>query len=191
METGILQTLLFFCVITSVTPGPSNILVLTASASGGVYRALRPYFGVCIGVPLMVFSVSYIAVTLGNEVFAQFEYIKYLGISLMLYLGYKMATSGKTSLDKYEKQVPSFTGVLFFQWLNPKAWAMVLSTLAIVGHDYYYVPTLIYLVIGFPATALWLLSGGVLRKYLLGTNREIWMNRVLGTSLASTGVFLV
>ena len=191
METNTLNTLLLVCVITSITPGPSNIIVLAASVYGGISFAIRPYLGVCIGLPLMVFCVSYISVIIGSDIFEKAQYLKYFGIMLILYLSYKIITSSRTSLNCGKRSTASFTKVLLLQWLNPKAWAIVLSTLTIAGHEYYYMPALIYIIVIFPCAGLWLVLGGLLRKNFLGTNKEIWMNRILGGLLASTALFLV
>lgn len=177
------------CVITAVTPGPNNFIVLSASANQGKLKAVGPYLGVCLGFPLMVFVVSYLSIVLGGEFLKHLSFIKYFGIAFLLYLSFKLITSNSTNDSQYMQL--SFWQTFFFQWANPKAWAMVLSTLAIVGVDYYPLPSIVYLVVIFPCVGVWLVFGDLLKKHFIGTHREVVLNRVLGVILALSTMMMI
>lgn len=189
IDDSSLRALVIMCIITAVTPGPNNFIVLSASASEGKLGALPPYLGVCLGFPLMVFTVSYLSVVLGGDFLKNLYFVKYLGVAFLLYLSFKLISSKST--HKIQCFQLSFIQAFLFQWANPKAWAMVLSTLAIVGMDDYQLPALVYLVVVFPCVGVWLLFGDLLKKYVVGTYKEIILNRILGSVLAVSTIMLL
>lgn len=113
------------------TPGPNNLMLMTSSARFGIGRTVPHMIGVCLGFPLMVLVIG-----LGlGEVFTQFPALKTIlkyGAAIYLLwmawtlLGLKIgATDGGTRPLRVHESV-------LFQWINPKAWAMAVSFVALV-----------------------------------------------------------
>ena len=55
--------------------------------------------------------------------------IKFLGLSYLLYLAYRIATSAPDSLEGGRSRPLSFFEAALFQWINPKAWMMGISAI--------------------------------------------------------------
>ncbi len=104
-------------------------------------------FGFAPSIPHMLgissgFFVMALAVGLGlAEVFTRlpwiYEFLKWVGALYMLYLAWRIATSGapeETNPDGRAAKPMSFLSAAAFQWVNPKAWVMA------VGASSTYVP---------------------------------------------------
>jgi threonine/homoserine/homoserine lactone efflux protein len=132
--------MLAFAFATSITPGPNNTLVMMTAANWGFRASLPVFFGVVSGFLLMVFAVG-----LGlGEVFAAWPLahtiLKWACFAWLLFLAWKIAQAGRPNLDpKREtggaassKARPlSFGQLVFFQWMNPKAWMMAVGSIAL------------------------------------------------------------
>jgi threonine/homoserine/homoserine lactone efflux protein len=117
---------LLFAVVAAVTPGPSNVMLTAAGAAGGVLRGLPCLLGVTIGMGLMMFVVP---LGLGSLVLghpAAVAALKWLGGGVLLWLAWKIATSGAASRPAGQRPV-GFAGAALFQWVNPKSWLVSVS----------------------------------------------------------------
>ena len=91
------QTLGFlaFAVVAAITPGPSNIILASTGANAGIRRGLPCLLGVTLGMGLMMFTVAF---GLGSVVLdrpAILTALKWAGAALLLWLAWKIATSGR------------------------------------------------------------------------------------------------
>lgn len=185
-------SLLIFCMSTSITPGPNNMLMLLSGVKYGVKPSLPHFWGICVGFVLMV---DIVGIGLG-EVFAHYPVIhtvmKYVGAIYMLYLSYKtiFASDHLTiAKDNRSKPFTMLQGVLF-QWVNPKAWIMaigVISTFTVVNKSIWFqlIPiSIIYFIAMIPSVLFWLIGGATLRKYLDNPRHLRIFNWTMGVLLA-------
>lgn len=89
MTAELLVAFIAFAFVTSVTPGPNNMMLLTSGVNFGLRRSVPHMLGISLG-----FMVLVIAVGLGlGELFTQFpplyEVLRYLGAAYLLYLAWK------------------------------------------------------------------------------------------------------
>lgn len=129
MET--LLPLLGFVVVSTVTPGPNNLMVLTSGANWGLARTMPHIVGISVGFPLMI-----IAVGLGLGAAFQtwpvlHDILKWVGFLYMLYLAWRIAGSGRPELDGRHARPLTLVEAAAFQWVNPKAWAIVFAGMAL------------------------------------------------------------
>ncbi len=181
-------------IATAATPGPNNLLMLSSSATFGRRRALPVYLGICLGFPFMVLVVSATVHWFGQQMLQGMEYLRWAGAAFLLFIAWKLFTAepgghtadgpgGETGSSAGRNRPVSFWQVVLLQWLNPKAWGMAAATTAIAGQAWL-LPAAIYLVVIFPAVGIWYLSGGLLRRYVLGTPYERHLNRAMALLLA-------
>lgn len=114
----------------TISPGPSNILVLISSTNFGYRRTVPVILGLSLGLAGMIFAVS-----LGlGQVFTAYPAIhtilKTVSIGYLLYLAWRIARSGKLNADSDRKRPLSFLECLLLQPVNPKAWMVAISTVA-------------------------------------------------------------
>jgi len=115
-----------FSIVAAITPGPSNIMLTAAGAAAGVVRGIPCLIGVVTGMGLLIFVV---AMGLGQLVLghpAILRALNWAGAAFLLWLAWKIATSGQGSANAGRKPV-SLAGAALFQWINPKSWLVSAS----------------------------------------------------------------
>ena len=171
MTGALLWALVIFCFVSSITPGPNNLMLMTSGVNFGVRRTLPHMFGIALGFTLMVVLVG-----LGLAgIFARFPVLlvamKWVGAAYMVYLAVKLATAAPLKPTGASGDPMTFLQAAAFQWVNPKAWIMALTGVATYTDpgDYTRTVLLVALVFGMvnlPCIASWALFGTALRHAL-------------------------
>ena len=105
------------------TPGPANMVLLSAGARFGFRRALPFVAGVLLGKQLIIWPIGFGLMELAGRVPLAFSVLKWASVAYILWLAWRIAGS-RISQAKQTK-VPGFFSGLIVHPLNPKAWAMV------------------------------------------------------------------
>ena len=172
MTVELIFALFIFAFVSSITPGPNNIMLMASGTNFGFRKTIPHILGINIGYSMLTFSLG-----IGlMEVFNLFPLIKIILKSLcsgyLVYLSYRIATSS-TGTDKNEKQKSrpfSFTEAMLFQWVNPKGWTMALSAITIYSPTNalsgIILVTVAFSITNFPCQCLWTLLGQQFRKLM-------------------------
>ena len=132
MTFEILSALILFAFVSSITPGPNNLMLMASGANYGVKRTLPHMLGVASGFTLMVVLVGLGIMQLFDMFPITYHILKMVSVSYLLYLAYKIATSSNASKDKSADAKPmTFLQAVMFQWVNPKAWTMALTAISV------------------------------------------------------------
>lgn len=185
-----------FCLSSSITPGPNNIMLMTSGLNFGVRRTVPHLLGVNIGFPLMVAAIG-----LGlGYVFISHPVIhtpvKLIGAAYLLFLAWKIANSASPkSKDKQNKPL-TFLQAAIFQWVNPKAWVIAIGAIATFTtiEDYNYKLLIIltgYLILGGISMLVWLLFGASLQKIIRNQGHIQYFNILMGVVLAASVIPMV
>lgn len=190
MDMPLFAALTLFAFVSSITPGPNNLMLLASGVNHG-FRATLPHMvGITVGFFILLASVGLGLGLLFAQVPQLYEVLKWLGAAYLLYLAWGVATAGAPK-DAEVGQPLGFWGAAGFQWVNPKAWVMA------VGAFSSYVPAhsgsaLVVAVaawltaIGIPASSLWALCGSRLRHWLrIPRYRRIFNGVMAGLLVAS------
>ena len=120
-----------FAFVTSITPGPNNLMLMASGANFGLRRTVPHMLGVGLGFGFMICCV-------GLGLAGLFELVP--AARLMLATRCRWATcSGwpgasptrpRPSLGRRRRRPFTFLQAAAFQWVNPKAWTMALSALS-------------------------------------------------------------
>jgi threonine/homoserine/homoserine lactone efflux protein len=171
MSGTLLWALAVFCFVSSITPGPNNLMLLTSGVNFGVRRTVPHMLGVGLGFTLMVAVVG-----LGLAgIFARFPALlvamKWLGAAYMVYLAVKLARAAPLEAGAAAGRPMTFLQAAAFQWVNPKAWVMALTAMATYTMPDDYIRTvglvaLVFGVVNLPCVSSWVLFGTVLRQVL-------------------------
>src|SRR6266487_4537472 len=127
MSTEQIVAFLLFAVVAAVTPGPSNIMLTAAGAQAGVLGGLPCLLGVTTGMGVMMFVVP---LGLGSLVLEHHLVLKALhwgGAAFLLWLSWKIATSGSHIASASDRDRVGYLGAAIFQWVNPKSWLVTAS----------------------------------------------------------------
>ncbi len=130
-------TFLVFAVVNCVTPGPNVILLAGSGSKWGFRKSLPAIVGVSIGFPLMLLIVQFGA----GHAFAilpwLFPLLTTLSLMYILILSYRMWKLGQSDkrFDDGRVEAVGFFSMVGFQWVNAKAWQMVIMTATIYASD--------------------------------------------------------
>ena len=183
--------LALFVLSSSGTPGPNNVMLLTSGANHGIRRSIPHVFGINLGFPFMVLAVGLGLMSLFSVIPFLYEIIKAIGIVYLLFLAYKIATLPTNIEANQTSQAKplSFIQAAGFQWVNPKAWVMVVSAIAAFssgsGSEFYQILMIAsaYFVFGLPCSFAWVSVGSALQGVLASANSLKWFNRFMALLL--------
>jgi threonine/homoserine/homoserine lactone efflux protein len=184
--------LLAFVVVATCTPGPNNFMVLASGANFGLARTMPHIIGIAVGFPVMI-----VAVGLGMEaVFAAVpqldDILKWVAFAYLLYLAWRVATAGKPKLVTEGARPLGVVGAAAFQWVNPKAWALVLGAMALFvtpGGNHLLEVGLVALLFGIvcvPNGIVWALFGTAIARFLENDRHRHVFNIVMAVLLVAS-----
>ena len=165
-----LFSLILFCLVTSCTPGPNNILASYSGFNFGIKKTLPLMSGVAFGYTLMLTFVNFgLIVIFKNYPIIQ-QIIKVIGSIFLIYLAYKISFSTSDS-NILQKNPVKFFDTFLFQFINPKAIivaTIMVSTFVDSNNNYiresFWVIGVNFIFAWFSIT-FWSLLGKFLRKF--------------------------
>lgn len=171
MSEAMLLALATFCFVSSITPGPNNMMLLASGANFGFRRTLPHLFGVTLGFGAMVLAVGLGLGGLFTAYPALYDVLRVVGGAYMLWLAYRIATADGLGDSHSSAQPMSFLQAAAFQWVNPKAWAISLGAItAFVAPGEFVagvlIVTVVFTLVNLPCIASWAGFGVVLRRLL-------------------------
>ncbi len=187
--------MLGFAFVTAFTPGPNNTMLMISGANFGFARSLPHMLGISLGFPVMVLAVG---LGLGGffEAYPQAHRIlTYVAFAYLLWMAWKLAFAGRVDGEGVRVGRPmSFLAAALFQWVNPKAWVMAVSALAL-----YVAPTeppltavsrvaAAFALTAFPSTVVWCLFGTAISRYLGSERRVAIFNGAMAVLLVASMV---
>ena len=163
---------MLFAFVASITPGPTNILVLSNSSRFGLGAAMPIIFGACSAAALIVLLVGLGA---GEWLLRHpqlQQLMSWLGLAWLFYLAWQIARS---PVDPVEAAAaPRRLGALGaagLQLVNPKVWMMALAVVGVFSGaaadaGRYAIHALLFFLIALPCLAAWALLGAGAAKLL-------------------------
>ena len=191
MTLDVYLSLLGFMVVSTVTPGPNNILLFASGLNYGMKRTLPLIFGIGNG---FAFLLACVGLGLGQllEVFpAAFTAIKVMGAAYMLYLAWRIATSGPLEIDAGKARPMKYYEAALFQWVNPKAWVItVVLASTYTSKDNYYVTLAIIVatagILNLPTISTWAVFGTAMKQFLSDPKKLRIFNIVMAVALVAS-----
>ncbi|MBC8012811.1 MAG: LysE family translocator [Methyloceanibacter sp.] len=191
-----LLAFIVFSIVTSVTPGPNNVMLTATGANVGVRRGMPHLLGIVFGFGAMQFIVIGgvgTALTSSPQLMLG---LKIVGIVVLLWLAWKIATAGRSVAGERERPI-GFFGAVAFQWINPKAWLICAGSVSFLQTDG--VPAilqaalfgLIFVVTGIPCMLVWLGFGAAMQYFLRSDRALRTFNIMMGLALVATAPLLL
>jgi threonine/homoserine/homoserine lactone efflux protein len=195
MTTEQIVTFLAFAFAAAVTPGPSNIILASAGANGGLRRGIPCLFGVTLGMGAMLAIVAFGIGSLILDRPQLLAALQWIALAFLLWLAWKIATAG--SVVGSGGTIMGFWQAAAFQWVNPKSWlvsASAAATFLSVGAGAL-VQSLslgaLFVLAALPACFAWLLFGASAQR-LLRTDRALrGFNLAMAALLAGSALLYV
>ena len=172
MTYTLLSGFMLFCLVSSITPGPNNLMLMAAGANFGARRALPHAVGIVLGFTFMIIIIGLGAAQLFQTYPFAHTVLTVASVTYLLYLAYKIATAAPKMDETDAAGTPiTFLQAAAFQWVNPKAWTMALAAITVYTPQpttsyYVIVVSLIFGAINLPSISIWLLLGVQMKRFL-------------------------
>jgi len=126
---------LLFSFVASITPGPTNILVMSHSSRRGMTATLPIIFGACVSAALVVLVVGLgVGETLLRYPRVQ-QAMAWAGVLWLSWLAWQIFRSTPPSLESSTSNDDGFNvfGAAGLQLINPKVWMMAVAVVSVFG----------------------------------------------------------
>ena len=177
MNHDVLIAASLFSFVSSITPGPNNMMMLASGVNFGFRRSVPHWLGICGGFTFMLCAVGLGLHTLLADHPALYDVLRYAGSAYLVWMAWRLATATAAPAAQDENAPASEArplgvwGAAAFQWVNPKAWVMAVTAMSA------YLPAraqpfdvlalaLLFGVINLPCVACWAGGGAALRRFL-------------------------
>ena len=190
-----LVALLGFSFVSSVTPGPNNVLLWASGATFGFRRTLPHVLGTALGIGLM-------AIVAGAGIAALVSSVPQLGTAMrlagsvyLIWLAWQIVRSGALKEGSVARPL-GIAGAMAFQVLNPKAWIFALGAMTTFRPEALPVVTGTVLValammsMIIPTASIWAGAGEAMSRWLSGERTRRIVSVVLGAMVVATIVLV-
>lgn len=135
MTQDILAALLLFAFVSSITPGPNNLMLMASGANFGFRRSIPHMLGIGFGFVFMIFLLGNGLIRLFDLFPPAYQILKVVSVVYLLWLAWKIANAGAPKPGKDGGRPLTFLQAALFQWVNPKAWTMATTAITIYAPD--------------------------------------------------------
>ncbi|MEH6365618.1 MAG: LysE family translocator [Pseudomonas marincola] len=184
-----------FALASSITPGPVNIVALSAGVQFGLRASLRHVTGATVGFCLLLVLIG-----LGlHEVLRAWppltRFIQLGGVAFLLFMAYKLAVDDGQIRRDEKASAPSMLYGATLQWLNPKAWMACVAGMGLFVEEGNLRQvaefSLIYFAVCYVSIACWAVAGSYLRGVLETPAAMRLFNRLMAALLVACCVYLL
>ncbi|EDQ33696.1 putative threonine efflux protein [Hoeflea phototrophica DFL-43] len=189
METFL--SLITFAFVSSVTPGPNNMMLFASGVNFGFRRTLPHMFGIGFGFLSLLLGVGFGLGALLHTVPELYLALKILGGCYLVYIAWKIGSSRSLPDGKVGANPLSFLQAASFQWVNPKAWVMAVTAMTIFTNpDHYSLSVLLvglaFTLTNMPSVSTWAGFGSAMRSWLSDPVRLKWFNITMAVLLVAS-----
>jgi threonine/homoserine/homoserine lactone efflux protein len=184
-----------FAFVSSVTPGPNNVLLWASGATFGFRRTVPHVLGTAVGLGTMALAAAAGIAALVAAVPALGVVMRVAGSAYLVFLAWQIARSGSLTAGAAARPMSLLEGGAF-QWVNPKAWIFalgavttfrppaidpVIGTLLIAG---------VMMLVIVPSASLWAAFGDALGSLLERDRTRRVVSLVLAALVVATIVLV-
>jgi threonine/homoserine/homoserine lactone efflux protein len=183
--------LVAFSFVSSVTPGPNNVLLWASGAAFGLRRTAPHIVGTAAGIGLMALASAAGLAALVTTVPGVAVGMKIVGSIYLLFLAFRIARAH--GLAKGDLASPlGLIQAAAFQVVNPKAWIFALGAITtfrpsgLSAFDGSFVVAATMMAVILPTAALWAAAGGAINRQLTNERRRRAVSLLLAALVVAT-----
>lgn len=195
MTFELLLALVAFALVSSITPGPNNLMLMASGANFGFRRTVPHMLGIGIGFGVMIVLVGLGLVRVFDAFPVMHLILTIVGIAYLLWLAWKIAHAAAPDTARAGARPFTFLQAALFQWVNPKAWQMALTAITLYAPDRSVAAilwvALVFAAINLPAVSTWTVLGQQMRRLLASPQRLRLFNRTMAALLVASLLPLV
>lgn len=171
----------------AISPGPNNSIVLHAAVQRGLPASLLLVIAIIMG-SIALLSMSLVGLEIATQNTQSIRLLIALcGAGYLTWMGFTLfhSTAAHTQSELPNSALPStFTGVLIFQLVNPKAWLMMGIVSAHWSQSTHWSILLLTIISVFGAClTFWAIAGRVISRHVTKPYHQVVFNKTMGLSL--------
>ncbi|PSW15631.1 lysine transporter LysE [Photobacterium rosenbergii] len=190
MEYHHLIALVTFAFVSTVTPGPNNIMLMTSGANVGFWRTIPHMMGIIFGFSFMVILVGVGLVGMFQNYPILHQVLQGVSVIYLLYLAFKIAKSQPAISSQTQFQPMTFFSAAGFQWVNPKGWTMAITTVSVYNatSDWRGIAliSLVFAIVNIPSVSIWTIAGRQLQSVLKHPTKMKYFNYAMAGLLIAS-----
>jgi len=184
-------TLIAFAFVAGGTPGPNTMMLFASGVNFGFRNTVPHMLGIAIGFLALLLAVGFGLGALLTTIPALYLVLKILGGGYLVYIAWRIARSNTLPEARAGAQPMTFIEAAAFQWVNPKAWVMLVTAMGIYTDPDHYADTVMLIFLAFaiatiPCVSAWAGFGSVLRSWLADPVRLKWFNISMAVLLVAS-----
>ncbi len=189
----LLLPLVSFAFVSSITPGPNNLMLSASGVVFGFNRTLPHMLGVCVGFTLLLVVCGSGIGALLVELPAAALVLKVLGTVYLLYLAWTFRNALAPQARDASARPLKFAEAVAFQFVNPKAWVMGLTAASVFVPDLeprslaIAIMIAVFSIVNLPCICTWAVLGATLKRWL---TQDRW-RRLFSGAIALLTVYSV
>ncbi len=194
MSLDIFAALILFAFVTSITPGPNNFMLMASGVNFGFRRTIPHMLGIGVGFLSLLLGVGFGLGAVLAAYPALHMALKIAGGAYLLYLAWRIAMArsmGDGKAGEGAARPMTFLQAAAFQWVNPKAWVMAVTAMAVYTSPQAPFLSVVLVAVAFavvnvPSVSAWAGFGVALRGFLADPVRLKWFNIAMGLLLVAS-----
>ncbi|MEP1199637.1 LysE family translocator [Tateyamaria sp.] len=190
MTFDLIPALAAFAFVSSITPGPNNLMLMASGANFGFRRTVPHMLGIGIGFSLMLLLVGAGLVQIFDAYPISHHILKIGSAVYLLYLAWKIANAAPVRKGEDTGTPMTFLKAAAFQWVNPKAWSMALTAVSVYTPDTTFAAialvALVFGAINLPAVSTWTIVGQQMARFLTNPARLRTFNWTMAALLVAS-----
>ncbi|MBJ6373108.1 LysE family translocator [Sedimentitalea arenosa] len=190
MTYDLLMGLALFAFVSSITPGPNNLMLMASGANFGFRRTIPHMLGVGLGFVLMILMLGAGLVQVFTTYPQSYTVLKVASVVYLLFLAWKIATAAPVRDAGVAGTPMTFLQAAAFQWVNPKAWAMALTALSVYTPSQSFAAVVFVAVvfgaINIPSVGSWTVLGQQMKRVLTSPGRLATFNWTMAALLVAS-----
>lgn len=189
-------SLALYAFVTTITPGPNNLMLATSGLTFGFRRTVPHMAGILSGVAALIVLCG---LGLGKVFQAEPQLqvaLKIVGSGYLLYLAARLWRAGSLQ-ESGDARPLGFWAAVMFQFVNPKALVMavtVVSAFVVPGEGYGFRVALagaLFTLVALPCIASWAIFGAGVRSILRSPRAVMIFNHVMAVLTALTAILIL
>lgn len=190
MSSDVFLALVAFAFVSSITPGPNNLMLMASGANFGFRRTVPHMLGIGIGFGVMIVLVGLGLVRIFDAFPVTHLILTIVGTLYLLWLAWKIAHASAPDSARAGARPFTFIQAALFQWVNPKAWQMALTAITLYAPDRSAVAILwvglVFAIINLPSVSTWTVLGQQMQRILSSPARLRAFNRSMAALLVAS-----
>lgn len=190
MTPELLPALAGFAFVTSVTPGPNNLMLMASGVNFGLGRTVPHLLGISLGLAAMIVLVGLGAARAMDAIPLLDIALRTGCLAFILWMAWSLLRAQAPDGAPAKVSPMTLMQAAAFQWVNPKAWAMALTAVAAYAPDRSLAAVgtvaLVFGIVSLPSIVVWAALGKRVRALLTDARRRRQFNCAMSVLLLAS-----